>query len=71
MSGQLSENPQNKLIEKDNGLVAREEDGGWRAKTGKGSQMDGDGWKLDFGGERAILYIDVKLCYTPETYIML
>lgn len=40
---------------------------------GKDSQLYSDGWKLDywFGGEQGIIYIDVKLQCTVETYIML
>lgn len=37
----------------------------------KAGQLYGDGWKLDFGDERAILYTDIELRCTPETHIML
>lgn len=34
---------------------------GWREhETGKGDQLCGDEWKLDFGGERDVVHTDMN-----------
>lgn len=39
---------------------------------GKGGQLYGDGWKVDFDGKHSVVYTAAELyCCTHETYIML
>ena len=35
---------------------------------GKGRQLYGDRWKLDFGGENPVVHTEAKLQCTDETY---
>lgn len=41
-------------------------------KWTKGIQLYDDGWKLNFGGEYAVVYTLVEIeCYTHETHMTL
>lgn len=59
----------NKLTDRDNRLVVTSGERRWEeGKMCVGGKMYGDGYKLDFGDEHAIVYKDIELqgC-TPET----